>query len=100
MNDPGYAALNVQFGEIQLLCDIAVVQTLTHCAIDRAPKRPFLPKSNALQISCFPPVSVASYQGRTTGAFCQTWSFVRFDLTNLRELTPEAEASVLLDRFR
>jgi len=27
MNDPGYATLYVQFGEIQLFCDIAVVPT-------------------------------------------------------------------------
>src|SRR5436305_7707865 len=44
MNDPSYAALYVQVGEIQLLCNIAVVQTLAHRAINRAQDARLFPK--------------------------------------------------------
>jgi hypothetical protein len=40
-----YAALYVQFGEIQLPCDIAVIQALTQQAIDGAKDTRLFPKA-------------------------------------------------------
>jgi hypothetical protein len=99
VNDPSYAGLYIQLSEIQFLRDIAVVQTLTHCAINRTqtPVRSQEQRISYLPIYEARPVRAAR---RTTGLSCQTWSLVHLDLTILRELTPEAEASVLLDRYR
>jgi hypothetical protein len=45
MKRPGYAVLYVHFGEIQLLCDIAIIQALNQQAIDRAKGTRLLPKA-------------------------------------------------------
>ena len=50
MKYPGYAALYVHFGQIQLPCDIAVIQALTQQAID-GEGHPFVPKSSAFRAS-------------------------------------------------
>src|ERR1041385_9226169 len=98
MNNPSYAGLNIQLGEIQFLRDIAVVQPLTHCAINRAQGARSFPK--AFHLFPFPSSPPWRAVMRTTGVSFQTWSFVHLDLTNLRGLTPEAEAYVSLDLFR
>ena len=45
MNDPGYARLCVHFSEIELVGDIAVVQTLTQRAVNRAKDARLFPKA-------------------------------------------------------
>ena len=51
MEYPGYAALYVHFGEIQLLCDIAVVQTLSQQAIDGSKDSGLFLKASAFRAS-------------------------------------------------